>query len=72
MQKISKWVQNYSKYHSKIFAGKYDKIAGNQLLPAKCRQSPCLAVLCTLEHNTKLPLTFPNKKQSDLISFLTI
>ena len=36
MQKISKWVQNYSKYHSMIFAGKYEKFAGNF---RHCRQS---------------------------------
>ena len=36
MQKISKCVQNYSKYHSKVFTGKYYKIAGNFW---HCRQS---------------------------------
>ena len=33
MQKIAKSVQNYSKYHSQIFDGNYDKFAGNQFLP---------------------------------------
>ena len=51
MQKISKWVQKYSKYHSKIFAGKYDKIADNQFLPANCRQAPCLIICCTAQYN---------------------
>ena len=36
MLKISKSVKNYSKYHLQIFAGKYDKLAGNF---RNCRQS---------------------------------
>ena len=35
MQNITKSVQNYSKYHSKIFAGNYDNFAGNF---RQCRQ----------------------------------
>ena len=36
MLNISKSVTNYSKYHSHIFAGKYEKFAGNF---RHCRQS---------------------------------
>ena len=39
MQKIAKIDQNYPKYHSQIFAGNYDKFAGNF---RRCRQVPCL------------------------------